>query len=132
MPGAYETDLAQKLNLWSCSRMRVLGKPAEVDLADLPTDDSPQAEGVLLFARTLEEVDAQSGPVLDAAREDRIAWLAYPKAKKLGTDLNRDILWRHLLPRGVRPVRQVSLDDVWSAMRFRPGSPAAAGESAAE
>jgi hypothetical protein len=31
------------------------------------------------------------------AKEDRIAWLAYPKAGKLDTDLNRDILWRHML-----------------------------------
>jgi len=51
--------------------------------------------------------------------EDRLAWIAYPKAGQLGTDLNRDILWRHLLKRRIRGVRQIAIDDVWSALRFR-------------
>ncbi|GFJ88613.1 hypothetical protein [Phytohabitans rumicis] len=57
---------------------------------------------------------------LDAARADRLAWIAYPKAGQLGTDLNRDRLAATLAGRGVRPVRQVSIDPVWSALRFRP------------
>ncbi len=35
------------------------------------------------------------------------------------TDLNRDTLAALLTERGVRPVRQVAIDDVWSALRFR-------------
>jgi hypothetical protein len=58
--------------------------------------------------------------VLAAAREDRIAWIAYPKAGQLGTDLNRDILWKHLLAQSILGIRQIALDEVWSAMRFRP------------
>ena len=38
----------------------------------------------------------EGSAVVDAAKADRIAWFAYPKAGQLGTDLNRDILWRHL------------------------------------
>jgi hypothetical protein len=60
--------------------------------------------------------------VVGAAREDRLAWIAYPKAKKLGTDLNRDILAREMTALGTDPVRQVSLDETWSALRFRPAS----------
>lgn len=56
-----------------------------------------------MFVKTLDEVQSRAGPAVDAAREDRIAWLAYPKAGKL-----------------VQGVRQVALDEVWSAMRFRP------------
>lgn len=48
----------------------------------------------------------------DAAR----LWVAYPKAKKLGTDLNRDVLVRQLKPHGLDPCRRVSIDDTWSAM----------------
>ncbi|WP_224246101.1 hypothetical protein [Hyalangium gracile] len=48
--------------------------------------------------------------------------MAYPKAGQLGTDLNRDVLWKHLLKEGIQGVRQVALDPVWSAMRFRPGA----------
>ena len=45
---------------------------------------------------------------------------AHPKAGQLGTDLNRDILARSLTDRGVQPVRQVAIDEVWSALRLRP------------
>jgi hypothetical protein len=55
-----------------------------------------------------------------AARQDKLAWIAYPKAGQLGTDLNRDILAGELSGQGVQPVRQVAIDETWSALRFRP------------
>ena len=38
---------------------------------------------------------------------------------QLGTDLNRDRLVAALADQGVRSVRQISIDDTWSALRFR-------------
>jgi hypothetical protein len=35
-------------------------------------------------------------------------------------DLNRDKLAARLKTKGVRPVRQIAVDDVWSALRLRP------------
>jgi hypothetical protein len=35
------------------------------------------------------------------------------------TDVNRDNLWPILSEHGMRPVTQVSIDQVWSALRFR-------------
>ncbi len=61
-----------------------------------------------------------AAPAIEAARQDRLAWVAYPKAGKLGTDLNRDILAALLTAEGVQPVRQVAIDETWSALRFRP------------
>ena len=69
--------------------------------------------------RTLAEVEKKSAPVIALAKADGIAWLAYPKAGQLDTDLNRDILWRHMLKKGVQGVSQVAIDATWSAMRFR-------------
>src|SRR3989442_14366428 len=74
---------------------------------------------MIVFVTSLAEVDALCDPVVEAAMEDRLAWIAYPKAGQLGTDLNRDILWRHLLKRRIQGVRQIAIDDVWSALRFR-------------
>src|SRR5262245_621266 len=116
MPG-----LAKKLNLKDGTKVRVLGKPADVDLDDITTTRAANADAVLAFVSRLADVDTTCAPVFEAAREDRLAWIAYPKAGRLGTDLNRDILWQRLLSRGVQGVRQVALDDTWSAMRFRPG-----------
>jgi hypothetical protein len=83
--------LAKKLNLKPVMKLRVFAKPRDVDLDDLHTT------------------------------RDGLAWIAYPKAGQLGTDLNRDILWKHLLASGVQGVRQIALDETWSALRFRPG-----------
>jgi len=119
-------SLAKKLNVKDGITVRVVGKPEGVDLGDVPTATAADAygthgaQGVLVFARTLADVEATCDPAVEAAREDRLAWIAYPKAGQLGTDLNRDILWQRLHPRGILGVRQVALDDVWSAMRFRP------------
>lgn len=121
MASTYDSELAKKLNLRSGMKVRVLGRPADVDLDGLAAATSDAADNVLLFVTRLSEVDAACGPVVEAAREDRIAWMAYPKGGRRGTDLNRDILWRHMVDRGVQAVRQVAIDDVWSAMRFRRG-----------
>jgi hypothetical protein len=45
-------------------------------------------------------------------------WIAYPKANK--ADINRDTLWPLLTQYGMRPIGQVAVDDLWSAIRFRP------------
>jgi hypothetical protein len=43
-----------------------------------------------------------------------------PKAKKLGTDVNRDILAGLLREHGFEPARMISIDGTWSAMWFKP------------
>ena len=113
-------SLARKLNLKAGMKVRVAGKPTTVDLDDVVTTTAASADAVLLFVKTRAELDARGAPFIDAARSDRLAWIAYPKAGQLGTDLNRDILWKHLLKHGIQGVRQIAIDDVWSALRFRP------------
>ncbi len=56
-----------------------------------------------------------------AARADHLAWIGYPKGQ-LGTDLNRDRLVAALAAHGVQAVRQVSIDQAWSTLRFRPAN----------
>ena len=120
MPSAGASELAKKLNLGKDMKVRVLAKPVDVDLSGVAITRSAKAEGIVAFVRTLADVNANAGPVVDAAKHDRIAWLAYPKAGQLDTDLDRDVLWQHMLKKGVQGVRQIAISSVWSAMRFRP------------
>ena len=53
--------------------------------------------------------------------EPGTVWVAYPKANR--TDINRDSAWPILAEYGMRPIGQVAIDDVWSALRFRPLKP---------
>ena len=113
-------SLAKKLNFKPGQTVEVHARPEGVDLGDVEVVKSLATGGVITFARTLAEVDGFIGPVREALVANRIAWILYPKAGKLGTDLNRDVLWRHLgLSHGLTGVRQVAIDDVWSAMRFK-------------
>ncbi len=113
-------SLAKKLNLKDGMTLRALGKPKDVDLGDVKLTTSAKADGVLAFVRKLADVDEKCAAVIAAAKVDSLAWVAYPKAGQLDTDLNRDVLWKRLLKSDVQGVRQIALDSVWSAMRFRP------------
>ena len=72
------------------------------------------------FVSARAELATVAVPAIAAASRDELAWIAYPKAGKLGTDLNRDLLAAALADKGVQPVRQVAIDETWSALRFRP------------
>ena len=65
-------------------------------------------------------LESQREQIAQSARADRLTWVSYPKSGQLGTDLNRDSLASLLAGSGVQPVRQVAIDGVWSALRFRP------------
>ena len=45
-------------------------------------------------------------------------WVLYPKGNR--ADINRDSLWPIVAEFGMRPITQVAVDEVWSALRFRP------------
>ena len=120
-------SVARKLQIPPASTVVVLGSPADVDL-EIPDDclvlsdpaEATRAQAVVGFLVRSEDLDDVAAPAIVAAREDRLAWIAYPKARQLGTDLNRDVLAKLLEPRGAQPVRSVSINGVWSALRFRP------------
>jgi hypothetical protein len=113
-------DLAKKLQLKGGSGLRLVNAPEGLEL-DVDVDDRRTADAILVFARDSTELERFGDAAFEAARADRISWIAYPKAGQPDSDLNRDRLARLAAGRGVRPVRQVAIDDVWSALRFRLG-----------
>lgn len=119
-------SLARKLQIKDGQTIAVLRRPDGLDLDLDPAEvvDQPGPTGAaLVFVRSRADIERpEVETVLAAARHDRLAWVAYPKAGKLGTDINRDSLATLLSQRGVRPVRQIALDDTWSALRFRPAA----------
>ena len=113
-------SVAKKLNLKAGTKLRVLAKPKEVDLGDVEITSLANVKDVLVFVTSIADLDRVAAPMIEAARADRLAWPAYPEAGQLGRDLNRDILAKEIKKRGAEPVRQIALDEVWSALRFRP------------
>ena len=117
-------ELSQKLQIRPGQKVATLtgsvDQPAALGDGWETTDSPETADVVLAFVRLRADLDTVAAPAITAALDDRLAWIAYPKAGQLGTDLNRDVLSEILTARGVQPVRQVAIDDVWSALRFRP------------
>jgi hypothetical protein len=113
------TSLARKLQIPDGQGVCLINPPARFQV-DAPITTDPKDAVLLLFAIDSKTLKELGKPVFEAAKADGLAWIAYPKAGQLGTDLNRDILWKMVEPLGIRPVRQVSIDGRWSAMRFRP------------
>ncbi len=52
---------------------------------------------------------------------DSVLWFAYPKGtSKVKTDINRDSIREIGESYGITTVTAISLDETWSALRFRP------------
>jgi hypothetical protein len=75
----------------------------------------------LAFVTKQREVDALARSLPRLMAPDGTVWLAYPKgsSKKYTCEFNRDNGWTEWGRQGYEPVRQVAIDDDWSALRFR-------------
>jgi hypothetical protein len=78
-----------------------------------------QFDAVHLFATNLKGVLAKAPKLKAAVKEGGMVWISYPKGKSLDTDLNRDVLREELATLGLEAVRQIAIDDTWSALRFK-------------
>lgn len=123
-------DVFKKLNLRDQSEIVVLNapdsfEPALSDLAGVSVvrDLGRVAEVSfsLAFVTRQEEVDRLAAEIAAKAQGDPVVWFAYPKAssRKYNCDFNRDTGWDALGNAGFEPVRQVAIDEDWSALRFR-------------
>jgi hypothetical protein len=75
----------------------------------------------LAFVTTLDQVNVLAQAIALKAQGDATVWFAYPKgsSKKYKCEFNRDTGWNVLGELGFEPVRQVAIDEDWSALRFR-------------
>ena len=120
----------KKLNLKQQKEILVLNAPEsfEPELASLEGitihRSLAEVEGIdfsLAFVIKQQELDKISADVARKARGDAVIWFAYPKgsSKKYQCEFNRDTGWHVLGSAGFEPVRQVAIDQDWSALRFR-------------
>jgi hypothetical protein len=76
---------------------------------------------ILIFVKSISEVEQKTPEILHNLTADGILWYCYPKksSRKYKSDLTRDNGWKPLNDCGLYGIRMVSIDDDWSAMRFR-------------
>ena len=100
---------------------RLTPLPEGVDSVDIATKPAGTYEFMQLFATRMAEIEKTSHGLLQRAAPGAVFWITYPKKTSgIESDLSRDILAAAMTSKGWRPVSIVALDDVWSALRFRP------------
>jgi hypothetical protein len=75
----------------------------------------------IAFATTQRGLDEVSTALTRAAAGDAVLWIAYPKksSPNFRCEFDRDNGWYVLGTAGYEPVRQIAIDEDWSAIRFR-------------
>ncbi|MBZ5856292.1 YdeI/OmpD-associated family protein [Flavihumibacter profundi] len=85
-----------------------------------PLLKSRRIDFALVFAINENQLNGILQDVLPALHDEAKLWIAYPKTtSKIVSNLNRDCSWDMVVSAGYEGVRQVALDSVWSALRFK-------------
>lgn len=121
--------LIKKLLLKPGQRIKILNAPQGYwdELGSLPAgiildeQSSDRFDFVQLFVKDRAELERFAAIAMQIVKPTGVLWISYPKGgAKAKTDINRDILWKLLENTGFRPVTQIAINDIWSALRFRP------------
>jgi hypothetical protein len=80
-----------------------------------------ELEFAICFVTTQKQIDQFIKIANKKVKGDVILWFCYPKtsSKKYQCDFNRDTGWASIGALEYEPVRQVAIDEDWSALRFR-------------
>src|SRR3954465_8951609 len=111
--------LDSKLQIKAGQTIAILHAPGVVAVS-APSVSLEKADAVLVVATNRAELDERIGILAAAAQRGALVWVAYPKARQLGTDLNRDLIHEYMPGHGLNLVRQIAIDETWSALRLKP------------
>jgi hypothetical protein len=121
--------LSKKLGLKPGMRALVVAAPSAYlkSLAPLPEGVviseamGGTHEFVQFFATRRSDIEKSAKKLLKSAVPGALVWITYPKKTSgVESDLSREEVWAAMEGTGWRPVSQIAIDDVWSALRFRP------------
>ncbi|MFW5707103.1 MAG: hypothetical protein ACOC12_04215 [Bacteroidota bacterium] len=100
------------------SSVESIGDSAKISTS---VDEQSVIEFAVVFAKMQQEINDIASNIVPRLSGDAILWVCYPKAssKKYRCDFNRDTGWEVLGKSGLEGVRQVAVDEDWSALRFR-------------
>lgn len=122
-------NLLEKLQLSEEKNLLIQGLPSSIEKQFVklafaknvtPLLKSRKIDFALLFAVNQYQLRSILGEVIPALHENAKFWIAYPKStSKIVTDLNRECSWDCIRSVGFDSVNEVTLDHVWTAVRFQ-------------
>ncbi|MHB8918867.1 MAG: hypothetical protein ACYC4H_12650 [Desulfocucumaceae bacterium] len=123
------SELLNKLRLKGGQKAAVINAPEGYigDLGPLPentrlfTELDGTFDFIHLFVSSRSDLESLGTAVTRAINPDGLLWISYPKkSSKVKTDLTRDTGRDVMHKAGFEAVSQVSVNETWSALRFRP------------
>jgi hypothetical protein len=124
-------DISQKLQLKTGYKVLLLHAPqvfaaelqtagCQVTSTDTAPDENATYDAVQLFVKSRDELRHYFPLAVQALKTTGLLWVAYPKkSSKVKSVLTRDNGWEVAAELGYAAVRQVSLDETWSSLRFK-------------
>ena len=90
-------------------------------IIDQKIDPRYPYEFIIIFVKNVSEVEFLTPMTLHNLMADGVLWFCYPKktSKKYSSDIDRDHGWKALNDSGLFGIRMVTIDEDWSALRFR-------------
>jgi len=123
-----DKTLAARLQLKPGRSLRLAAAPEGYPdrIGTLPTGArlvaaDEQADVVMAFFADRDQLSTQLPATLAGAGET-VLWICYPKTDAKVSDLSRQAVHNAIRLNGWKPVAQVSVDDIWSAIRARPAT----------
>jgi hypothetical protein len=121
--------ILEKLQLKEEKNLLIQGLPSSIEkqFAKLnynknitPLLKTRKIDFALIFAINQFQLNNILKEVFSALHPESKLWISYPKTtSKIVSDLNRDASWEILSKNEYEAIRQVTLDHVWTAMRFK-------------
>ncbi len=124
-------DLIKKLRFDKLQEVLILNAPDEFNpvMKELAKTTNVEAAvgkkktyaAMLIFVNKEEDVRNAASTIMNTLIDDGLLWLVYPKksSKKYKPEISRDNGWQSMGDIGFEPVSLISIDDDWSALRFR-------------
>jgi hypothetical protein len=127
-------SLLEKLQLKDEKNLLIQGLPSTVEKQFVkiafaknvtPLLKARKIDFALVFAISQKQLKDILTDVVPALHDEAKLWVAYPKAaSKIVSDLTRDSNWDCIAHFGYEEVRLITLDSIWTAMRFKKSNPA--------
>lgn len=124
--------LLEKLELNDEKNVLIQGLPSSIEKQFVklsfaknvtPLLKTRKIDFALVFAVNESQLNNIMQEVLPALHNQAKFWIAYPKStSKIVTDLNKTCSWECMRSAGFEGCTEVTLDHVWTAMRFQKRS----------
>jgi hypothetical protein len=124
-----ETDLFQKMYIKPGLKFLVVSLPQELELiyqqvpagVTFTTQLQAGMDIIQVFVKNEQELRARLDELTAfLSKPTGILWISYPKGTSgVITDINRDSIWPIATEYHLSPTRQIAVNEVWSALRFK-------------